>query len=522
VTASIPGASDAAGRVGRDGAKSEVQESIHWQLSLVYRREHSTAGGAVGGPILDQDDRSPGLNPGRLEESTMLDRSTARLAGTVRQAAHPLTGSVDQYDRLLDLIGDAPLVLVGEATHGTHEFYHERAEITKRLILEKGFLAVAAEADWPDAYRVNCYAKGVGNAASSDEALGGFKRFPTWMWRNEVVRDFVEWLRQYNQQLPQSAPSVGFYGLDLYSLFTSIESVIRYLDRVDPEAAKRARERYACFDQFGEEAQTYGYATALGLAPSCEEQAVQQLLELRRSAAAYANRDGRVAQDDFFYAEQNARVAADAEEYYRSMFHGRINTWNLRDQHMYGTLEALLAHFTRQGQRAKIVVWEHNTHVGDARATEMGQSGELNVGQLVRQQHGTDAVLIGFTTYLGEVSAASDWDRPVERKHVRPALPGSYETTFHETGIPRFWLPFRPPVLQEPAVLVDLRKPRLERAIGVVYVPETERMSHYFFARLPSQFDAIIHIDETSALHPLEHTTEWNRGEVPETYPSAL
>ena len=350
--------------------------------------------------------------------------------------------------------------------------------------------------------------------ATADEALSGFKRFPTWMWRNTVVRDFVQWLRTYNAVLPASGTQVGFYGLDLYSLFASIEAVISYLDNVDPAAARRARERYACFEHVGREAENYGVATAAGLAEPCEEEVVQQLVDLQRHAPEYARRDGRVAEDDFFFAEQNARLVKNAEAYYRAMFRGRVSSWNLRDRHMAETLDALVAHLDRHGGHAKVVVWAHNSHVGDARATELGDHGELNVGQLVRERYGREAILVGFTTYSGTVTAASDWGAAAERKQVRPGLSGSYEALFHATGLPRFFVSMRDERLAAAA-----REPRLERAIGVIYRPETERVSHYFYARLAEQFDAVVHCDETRAVEPLERTSVWEAGEVPETFP---
>ena len=448
----------------------------------------------------------------------MPELSSAALIDTLRESAHPLTGAARDYDPLLRLIGDARFVLLGEASHGTHEFYKARADITRRLITEKGFNAVAVEADWPDAYRVNCYVRGAGDDETAEEALSGFKRFPTWMWRNSDVVDFVEWLHERNDGLPPDARQAGFYGLDLYSLYTSIEAVLGYLEKIDPESAKRARYRYACFEHFGEDTQAYGYAASFGLSPSCETEVVNELVELQRNAASYARRDGRLAEDEFFYAEQNARVVKDAEQYYRTMFTGRVSSWNLRDSHMTETLEALVEHLERTAGPAKIVVWEHNSHLGDARATEMGRAGEHNVGQLVRQRHGRDAVLIGFATYNGTVTAASDWDSPAERKNVRPALPGSYEALFHSFGLPRFSLALR----DGGELATGLREPRLERAIGVIYRPETERVSHYFQARLADQFDAVIHFDETRAVEPLERTAEWETGEAPETFPYAV
>ncbi|HEX2339504.1 MAG TPA: erythromycin esterase family protein [Vicinamibacterales bacterium] len=435
----------------------------------------------------------------------------------VRDRAVRLKGDPSQYDALLEGIGDARVVLLGEATHGTHEFYRERAFITRRLIVEKNFSAVAVEADWPDAYRINRYVRGASADEEAVDALSGFGRFPTWMWRNADVLDFVGWMRAHNEKLAPEARA-GFYGLDLYSLRASMDAVLAYLDKIDPDGARRARRRYACFDQFGQNGQEYGYATSLGLRASCEQDAVAQLLELHRRRAEYASRDGRVAADEFFYAEQNARLVRNAEEYYRSMFGGRVESWNLRDRHMAETLRELIAFLDRTGPGTRVVVWAHNSHLGDARATEMGALGELNVGQLAREEYGSSAVLVGFTTYTGTVTAATEWDGPVHRRHVRPALPGSYERLFHEAQIPRFLLPLRTDL----DLASTLATPRLERAIGVIYVPETERASHYFHARLPEQFDYVLHFDETRAVEPLERTALWTTGEVAETFPSGL
>jgi erythromycin esterase-like protein len=291
--------------------------------------------------------------------------------------------------------------------------------------------------------------------------------------------------------------------------------VLRYLEQVDPDAAKKARTRYACFDHFGEDAQVYGFVAASGLSKSCQEEVLSQLVELQRRTMQYARRDGRVAEDEFFDAEQNARVVKNAEAYYRSMFLEEVSSWNLRDRHMAETLDALVAHLERQGGRAKIVVWAHNSHIGDARATQMGQRGELNIGQLVRERYAHDAVLVGFTTHHGTVTAASDWGGSAERKRVRPGLSGSYETMFHDTQLARFLLTLG----EDDRVTEALGAPRLERAIGVIYLPETERMSHYFHAWLSDQFDAVLHFDETRAVEPLERTAEWEADEVPETFP---
>ena len=448
----------------------------------------------------------------------MLNATLPIITDLVRAAARPLTGATTDYDHLLEFIGDARFVLIGEASHGTHEFYRHRAQITKRLIQEKGFTAVAVEADWPDAYRVNHYVRGHSTDADAVEALAGFKRFPAWMWRNADVLDFIGWLRAYNDSLLSGAAQAGFYGLDLYSLHASIEAVLNYLDKVDPEGAQRARHRYACFEHFGEDPQKYGYAAGLGLTHTCESEVITQLIDLQRRAAEYARRDGRIAADDFFYAEQNARLVKNAEHYYRTMFCGRISSWNLRDMHMAETLHALIEHFALQNHRAKMVLWAHNSHLGDARATQMGQRGEWNLGQLVRQRHGRDCVLIGFTTFTGTVTAASEWGGPAERKRVRPAMPGSYESLFHDAQVPSFLLTLPPGT----HVAQGLREPMLERAIGVIYRPETELASHYFHAQISDQFDAILHFDQTRAVEPLEPTAEWGIGEPAETFPSGM
>jgi erythromycin esterase-like protein len=438
----------------------------------------------------------------------------------LRSMTHALVDTERDHGPLLDLVGDARFVLLGEASHGTHEFYHQRAEITKRLIIEKGFNAVAVEADWPDAYQVNRFVRGQSADATAEEALRGFQRFPTWMWRNAVVLDFVGWLRERNDRTAgDQQAKAGFYGLDLYSLFRSIQEVISYLERVDPEAANRARARYACFDHFGEDPQAYGYDAAFGAGESCEREVIEQLVDLRQHAVEYARRDGLLAEDELFYAEQNARTVKAAEEYYRTMFGGRVSSWNLRDRHMTDTLDALSVHLSRQaGRQARIVVWAHNSHLGDARATEMASIGEYNVGQLVRERHAGHCVLLGFTTSTGTVTAADDWGGPADRKRVRPALPGSVEEVLHQVGQKEFLLRFA----EAPGAAEAFRSARLERAIGVIYRPDTERQSHYFRARLADQFDVVIHVDETRAVEPLERTASWERGELPETYPYAV
>lgn len=450
---------------------------------------------------------------------TAMERTPGQVIASV---AIDAPAGVPPREALEELIGDARIVLIGESSHGTHEFYEARAAITKWLIDEKGFCAVAAEADWPDAYRVNRYVHGRGDDDSADAALSGFERFPAWMWRNTVVRDFVDWLRLRNQRLRSDGQrEAGFYGLDLYSLHRSMHEVIGYLDKVDPKAAARARERYACFDHAAaDDGQAYGFSAAFGAGPSCETQAVEQLVDLQRNALAYARRDGLLAEDELFYAEQNAHTVRNAEVYYRAMFSGRVNSWNLRDTHMAQTLEALVKHLDRHSDvpTTRIVVWAHNSHVGDARATEVWAEGQLTLGQLVRQRYGEASRLIGFSTYAGTVTAASEWGGMAERKAVRPALNGSIEELLHETGQPSFLVS----ALIGPEAADPLSTVRLGRAIGVIYRPDTERQSHYFHVRPADQFDAMIHIDRTRALEPLEPTSLWVTGETPETYPTGL
>lgn len=434
--------------------------------------------------------------------------SDSHLAQAIAQIAVPLDGS-SEYDALLGRIGDARYVLLGEATHGSHEFYRIRAELTKRLIRDKGFTAIACEADWPDAYRVNRYIRGEGNDEDAAEALSDFRRFPQWMWRNADILDLVGWLRSHNEHADARA-KVGFYGLDMYSMHASMGVVLGYLEKTDPSAAKRAKERYACLEVGGDDPQRYGYMTGRGLTEDCEHEVLQQLVEMLKR---------RTADDAYFDAEQNARVVAHAEEYYRTMYAGGVSTWNLRDTHMADTLDALVSHLDRGGRRTKVVIWAHNSHVGDSDASRHRERREeITLGHLCRERHDGEAVLIGFSTHHGTVTAAHDWDEPADRKRVRPALEGSYETLFHQVGIPAFLL-----------LLGDLgdaagglHEERLQRAIGVIYRPQTERASHYFHVRLPDQLDAIIHIDETRALEPLERTGRWEKGELPETFPTGL
>ncbi len=464
----------------------------------------------IAGALMHRSLRRPGKG------AVMSQIVTASLVETVRRNARPITGLAHDYDPIMDLVGDRSLVLLGEATHGTHEFYQSRAHITRRLIQEKGFNAIAVEADWPDAYRVNRFVCGVGKDTRPSDALRAFERFPLWMWRNVEVMNFIDWLRDYNLALPRDQ-RVGFYGLDLYSLYSSISAVIEYLEQVDPEEAARARHRYACLDHIYKEPEHYGYRVKMGSHMSCRDHVVEQLIELRRKATDYLAKNGIEAEDEQFFAEQNARLVRNAEEYYRELYGFRTNTWNLRDRHMAETLAALEQHLARRGRQPRIVVWAHNSHIGDARATEMGHRGELNVGQLARERYGDDAILIGYTTHTGTVSAASEWGGTTQMKTIRPALPGSYESIFHQTGVERFILPLQGEVAQA------LDEPqRLQRAIGVIYMPQSERSSHYFYCHLPRQFDAVIHFDTTCAVEPLDHVGEWKAGPVPDTYPFAV
>lgn len=435
---------------------------------------------------------------------------------TLREHLIPLQG-VDDVGAIVEAIGSARIVLLGEASHGTHEFYALRAAVTRRLIEEGRVRAVAIEGDWPDARRVDRYVRGIGADPSAEASLGGFRRFPHWMWRNTVVRDFVQWLHIWNAA-QQPEERCAFHGMDLYSLQSSIASVLRYLERVDPRAAERARGRYSCFEMAGtDDPQAYGFAVSRNYVEPCEADVVRQLEELRHCADEYRTEGDARSADDFFSAEQNARLVANAERYYRAMFRGRVTSWNLRDTHMVETLDAIIERQDAATRGRRIAVWAHNSHLGDARATAMGQGGELNVGQLVRQRYGTDACLLGFTTCSGSVTAAHDWGEPAHRRRVRPALAGSVEALMHRVGTPDFLLNLR-----EPRVAESLDERRIERAIGVIYRPETERMSHYFEVDLPRQFDLLVHLDETRALEPLERSATWDDGEPPETYPSGL
>ena len=408
---------------------------------------------------------------------------------------------------LIDRIADARVVLLGEATHGTAEFYLMRARLTRELIARKGFRFVAIEGDWPDAARVDHYVR---HCEFPPSEWTAFARFPTWMWRNEEVRLFVDWLREYNGAVSLES-RVAFHGLDLYSLHNSMRAVLSYLDDVDPATAAIARVRYGCLTPWQADPATYGRAALTGTYRSCEHDVVHMLNSILAKSSEYALHDG----ERFLDAVQNARLVANAERYYRIMYYGSRASWNLRDTHMFDTLKTLLQFY---GHRSKAIVWAHNSHIGNAKATEMSKRGEHNIGQLCRNEFGSAAYLVGFGTDHGTVAAASDWDGPVEFKSVRPALARSYERLCHtgseRTGKRQFLLPLGKALADE--LREALAKPRLERAIGVIYRPETELASHYFQAALPQQFDEYIWFDETGAVTPFE--TVQLEG-LPDTYP---
>lgn len=408
----------------------------------------------------------------------------AALSREIARQARPLPPDDDgAFAAAFDRWGDRRIVLLGEATHGTEEFYRARTVVTRNLIARHGFRIVAAEADWPDAATYDLYVKGKPLAGRRKP----FRRFPTWMWRNAEIASLIAWMRLWNGDSP-AADQAGFFGLDMYNMNDSIHAVIAHLDATDPAAAAVARERYGCLDPWAAEPAAYGGAAARGYA-SCEDQVVEQCRALLERSLGESG--------DLLDLRQNARLVAAAERYYRTMHRGGAEAWNLRDSHMFETLRNVL---DAQGPDSKAIVWAHNSHVGDARATGMGvHLGEHNLGQLCRQAYGEEAVLIGFGTHAGTVVAASDWNGPMEVKHVRPSLKGSYERLCHDSAMPRFLLD-----LSAGTELRDmLSASRTERFIGVVYRPETELQSHYAEASLPRQFDGWVWFDETQALKPL-------------------
>lgn len=431
-----------------------------------------------------------------------------QLVETLREFAEPLPSpdQQEEFGQFFDRFGDAQIVLLGEATHGSSEFYKARAAITRALIEHHGFTIVAVEADWPDATRIDGYVR---DHAPRPRRGESFVRFPTWMWRNAEVLAFADWLRGHNEGLPDSK-KVSFHGLDIYSLSESIHSVLTYLDKTDPEEAARARWRYGCLTPWQDEPAQYGRAVTTGSHPGCEDAVAAQLSELLEKRLTYLEHDG----DAWFDAAQNARIVREAERYYRAIYQGTAASWNLRDRHMFNTLETVIAH---RGICSKAVVWAHNSHIGDASATAMGWNGEFNIGQLCRISYGSDAALIGFGTDRGTVAAASDWGADMHIKTVLPARDDSYECAFRKTGIARSLTDWRK---RDRKQLADaLREPLLERAIGVIYRSETELASHYFEAVMADQFDAFVWFEQTKAVTSLGH--EKPQG-APETYPFGL
>jgi protein-L-isoaspartate(D-aspartate) O-methyltransferase len=471
-----------------------------------HRYEEEDLGGVAFVPLIGEqgwaeDGRRAASHhvPGRSRGMT--------LPQLIAEAALPLPLPEEPgFAQAIDGYSTRRVILLGECSHGTSEFYRARAAITQRLIEEHGFTIVAVEADWPDAAAVDRYIRHRESVPMTDPP---FQRFPTWMWRNVEMNDFIHWLRAHNESLPQEKRT-GFYGLDLYNMSGSIAAVLDYLDEVDPQAAQVARERYGCLTPWQKEPATYGRAVLTQRYRDCEQAVVEQCRELLKKHFEYGEQD----RERFFDAAQNARLIASAERYYRIMYYGGAESWNLRDTHMFETLQQLLE---AGGAHAKAVVWAHNSHIGDARYTEMGKlRDELNIGQLCRERFGADAALVGFGTHTGTVAAASSWDGEMQVKRVRPSHRDSYERLCHDSGVARFMLDLREP----DTVRHGLLPQRLERFIGVIYLPETELTSHYAQASLPQQFDAFVWFDETTAITPLgpQHATPG----VPDTYPFAL
>jgi erythromycin esterase-like protein len=437
---------------------------------------------------------------------SMPDPNRSSIIPALEQASSQLAGAVNDYDAFMDLVGSARFVLLGASTRGTHEFCAARARITRRLIEEKGFTAIALDADWTDVVRLNRYVHG-SDGQHALASLDDFYHFPTWEWRNAAILDFVEWLRDYNLAHHQTAVMVGVHGLDLYNLHAASDLVINRLDEVDPAAARRLRHRcaYPCFDEFGADAQAYGYESSLGLTDRCEAELVNELVNQRVRLAHAAMNNREIVPLELFSAEQNPPLERSAGAYYRAMLGRRAEAWNARSRHLAGTLDALAQYLERSIGSGKVVVWAHTTHVGDGRATELGNRGELSLGQLIRDRHGRDALLVGLLTYNGTVTAASKWGGPIEQKVIPPAAPDSCETLFHEVTHPRLYLSLR----QHTEVVSLLRQAQRQRALGAVYRPAIGPRNHYIHARLWEQFDAVVHFDQTTAVQPLPGDPDW-------------
>jgi erythromycin esterase len=437
-----------------------------------------------------------------LRDRTLTQENAVEaLAEEVRQISHPLKTAED-LDPLIERIGNARFVLLGEASHGTSEYYQWRARLSSRLIAEKGFTFVAVEGDWPDCYHVNRYVKGYSDAGkSARDVLHTFKRWPTWMWANWEIVAFAEWMYKYNKNKSKKA---GFYGLDVYSLWESMESILSYLEKIDPQAAQTARQAYQCFEPYGEDVQSYAWSTRM-VPEDCEDEVIDLLLEMQNRANRY---DGDP--EAGFNAEQNALVIKNAEQYYRAMVRTDSGSWNVRDLHMMETLNRLIDF---HGPNTKGIVWAHNTHIGDARYTDMAQAGMVNIGQLVREEHQSEGVVLaGFGCHHGSVIAGKSWGAPMERMKVPEGRPGSWEDVLHQTGEDDQLLLFDKENLSD-----EFRKPRGHRAIGVVYHPEMESYGNYVPTVLPERYDAYLYIDETEALHPLH--IEPKEVNPPDTYP---
>ncbi|HWC75069.1 MAG TPA: protein-L-isoaspartate(D-aspartate) O-methyltransferase [Gemmatimonadales bacterium] len=490
------------------GATPRVQNLRRIRRTAENNWQEDDLGPVAFVPLIGVAGWSPGETPTPVVPAAPPARpAPPNLPALIARHAEPFD-DIDSADLepLLDRVGEARVVCLGEASHGTAEFYLMRAALTRALIERKGFTIVALEADWPEAQRLDRYVRSTTVEPHPERA---FDRFPTWMWANRQVMAFVDWVKEYNDQLTDSARHAGIYGLDLYSLHRSIGSVLRYLDDVDPEAARVARHRYGCLAPWQQDPAAYGAAVLSGRYEACEQAVVAMLGDMLRKRMQLSQHDP----ERLFDAVRNADLIAHAEEYYRVMYYGSAQSWNLRDQHMFETLEAVLRH---RGTEGRAVVWAHNSHLGDAAWTEMSARGEYNIGQLVRSRFGEDAYLVGFGTDHGSVAAASDWDGPMEIKRVRPAHERSYERLCHESEVPAFLLPLR---TGNAAIRRELGPERLERAIGVIYRPETELQSHYFHAMLPRQFDEWIWFDETHAVDPLPVS---EREGMPQTYPFAV